>query len=317
MKTPALMLFLGFCGFAVQTAFAYPVTVQSCGKSVTITHQPEHAVIHDVNMAEMAFALHLQPYIRGLTGISGWNKYTPGFKVQQGDIPEIATHYPSLEQLLDAGTDFFFAGWNYGMHVGGDVTPETLAIQGIPTLVLSESCFRAGHSTTIPTLDLLYGDEERLGQVFGREQQARQLVEGWQRRVQHIQDRLQGHHPLRVFLYDSGRDRPFTAGQYALATELIRLGGGENIFRDLPTNWGAASWENAGLRNPEAILVMDYGAGVSDSLKFLRSQPLLTESTALKTNRVLVVRYDEMTPSPANIDVIEKIATFLHPDAAP
>ena len=62
---------------------------------------------------------------------------------------------------------------------------------------------------------------------------------------------------------------------------------------------------------------MDYGAGVSDSLKFLRSQPLLMESTAVKTNRVLVVRYDEMTPSPANIDVIEKIAAFLHPDAVP
>jgi hypothetical protein len=27
--------------------------------------------------------------------------------------------------LLGADADFYFAGWNYGMKVGGEVTPET------------------------------------------------------------------------------------------------------------------------------------------------------------------------------------------------
>ncbi|GBR16423.1 ABC transporter substrate-binding protein [Gluconobacter frateurii] len=302
---------------SVQNAFSYPITIQSCGKPVTITHRPTHAVIHDVNMAEMAFALHLQPFMAGVTGISGWNKRTPAFQKKLGALPEIATHYPTLEQLLNAGTDFFFAGWNYGMHVGGDVTPETLAAQGIPTLVLSESCMRVGQTSGRPTLDLLYDDEERLGQVFDRTAEAQSLVEGWKNRVRAVQSRLVGHHPLRVFLYDSGRDRPFTAGKYALATELIWLGGGQNIFSDLPTNWGSASWENVAVRDPEAILIVDYGSGISESLAFLRSHPLLIENAALKANRILAVRYDEMTPSPANIDAIEKISVFLHPETKP
>lgn len=304
-----------FC--MIQGAEAYPITIESCGQPVTITHRPMHAVIHDVNMAEMAFALHLQPFMRGVTGISGWNKRTPVFQQALGSIPELATHYPTLEQLLTAGTDFFFAGWNYGMHIGGDVTPETLAAQDIPTLVLSESCIRVGGKKNLPTMDLLYGDELKLGKVFDRDADAQQLVAEWQGRVQSVQKRLKNSRSRRVFLYDSGRDRPFTAGQYALATEVIRLGGGKNIFDDLPTNWSSSSWENAALRDPEAILIVDYGTGIQDSLAFLRSQPLMMETTALKDNRILAVRYDEMTPSPANIDAIEKIAHVLHPDLIP
>ncbi|GAN90159.1 hypothetical protein Gbfr_012_064 [Gluconobacter frateurii M-2] len=316
MKNSLWVIVLGAI-LSIQNAFSYPITIQSCGKSVTITHRPTHAIIHDVNMAEMAFALHLQPFMAGVTGISGWNKRTPAFQKELGSLPEIATHYPTLEQLLNAGTDFFFAGWNYGMHVGGDVTPETLAAQGIPTLVLSESCMRVGQASAIPSLELLYKDEESLGQAFDRSVEAQHLVSGWKSRVQVVQRRLAGHHPVRVFLYDSGRDRPFTAGKYALATELIRLSGGQNIFDDLQTNWGSSSWESAAVRDPEAILIVDYGNGIADSLKFLQNNPLLMENAALKANRVLAVRYDEMTPSPANIDAIEKMSVFLHAETAP
>ena len=105
----------------------FPVTVESCGVPVTFNQAPQRAVINDINMAEMAFALHLQDRIVGLTGITGWYKLTPDFKAAMGTIPELAPKYPALETLLAAQPDFFFAGWNYGMKIGGDVTPEKLA----------------------------------------------------------------------------------------------------------------------------------------------------------------------------------------------
>ena len=108
-----------------------------------------------------------------------------------------------------------------------------------------------------------------------------------------------------------------TEGKYARATELMHLGGGQNIFSDLPTNWGPASWESVAVRDPEAILIVDYGGGIEQSLAFLKSHPLLIETAALKDNRIMAVRYDEMTPSPANIDAIEKISVFLHPETKP
>ncbi len=104
---------IGFAAFLAVTpamwasASDFPVTVDSCGQPVTFTSPPARAVINDLNMAEMAFALHLQNRIVGLTGISGWYKMTPAFKQAMGSIPELAPKYPSLETLLAASPDFF------------------------------------------------------------------------------------------------------------------------------------------------------------------------------------------------------------------
>ena len=55
-------------------------------------------------------------------------------------LPELASKYPSVETLLNANVDFFFAGWDYGMRVGGDLTPQTLTPLGINVYELTESC---------------------------------------------------------------------------------------------------------------------------------------------------------------------------------
>lgn len=49
----------------------FPVTVDSCGKPITFNQPPQRAVINDLNMAEMAFALDLQDRIVGLTASPG------------------------------------------------------------------------------------------------------------------------------------------------------------------------------------------------------------------------------------------------------
>lgn len=148
-----------------QTAFAFPVTVDSCGTPLTFDAAPKRAVIQDMNMAEMAFALGLQPSIGGLTGITGWYKVGPEFKAKQGAIPELAPKYPALENLVAVEPDFFFAGWYYGMKPGGEVTPDTLAPHGVKTLVLTESCVHLDNNRPVASMDLLYGDIEKLGRI--------------------------------------------------------------------------------------------------------------------------------------------------------
>lgn len=180
--------------------------------------------------------------------------------------------------------------------------------------MLSESCIHADTASRPPTLHLLYDDEYRLGVVFGRAPQARTLIDGWKSRIHAVQNRLRGVTLTRVFLYDSGRDQPFTAGQDALATALVTLGGGINIFDDLPTNWGSVSWEAAALRAPQAIFIVDYGSGIDDQVAFLRHHPLMENSPAVRHGRIFRLRYDEVTPGPAAIDAVEAIARALHPE---
>ena len=42
-------------------ASEFPVTVESCGRTLTFDAAPQRAVVHDLNMSEIMFALELQP----------------------------------------------------------------------------------------------------------------------------------------------------------------------------------------------------------------------------------------------------------------
>lgn len=291
----------------------YPVTVSNCGEPLRIDKPPRRLVVHDLNMTEMALALGLRPVLVGVTGITGWYKQTGEALLRTLDgVPELAPKYPTLETLVAARPDLFFAGWYYGMQPGGEVTPATLARQGIQTLVLTESCAQNRADKPHATMELLYGDMIRLGQVFGRSAQARQLVDGWRARVAAAARPALAGRP-GVFVYDSGDDKPFTAGRAAMPTALIDAAGGRNVLDDLPMSWGNAAWEAVARRNPQFIILLDYqnGQGPDHLERVLREHPAMRLTDAVRNGRFIVLRYAELTPGPANIDAIEKLARAL------
>jgi len=304
-----LLLALSSALCAAQT---FPVTVDSCGEPLTFTAPPKRALIHDLNMTEMALALHLNPQMVGVSGITGWYKTGPEFKAALGNIPEIAPKYPTLENVLSVNPDFFFAGWNYGMKVGGEVTPTTLAKYNIKTLVLSESCIHVNKQRPPASMDLLYTDFIKLGSIFGKEAQAKATVAQWKSRLAKLTS-ANASKDTRVFLYDSGEDKPFTAGKYAIPTAMMAAAGGRNIMADMETSWGTTSWETVAARNPQFLVLLDYqdGNGVNKLLQFLQSHPAMKETDAVKNKRYVALRYAELTPGPANIEAIEKIAKAM------
>lgn len=300
---------------AESMAADYPVTVESCGRPLTFETAPERAVVHDLNMAEIMFALELQPRIVGLTGITGWYETTPAFDAARGDLPELAPKEPSVETLLAADPDFFFAGWYYGMKPGGELTPETLAAFGIPVYALTESCVHLGGHRPEVSLETLYGDVRNIGAIFGVSDKAEGLIAGWQARIDTVRRATEGYARPRVFLYDSGDDKPFTAGRFAMPTALITEAGGTNVMADIDTSWGRVGWEAVAARDPDHILLLDYGDGGRGLIAFLEAHPVMAETEAVRQHRYLPLRYEELTPGPANIGAIEKISRFLHPDA--
>ncbi|HMQ58219.1 MAG TPA: ABC transporter substrate-binding protein [Rhizobiaceae bacterium] len=310
-------LFLSLAAMlAASSAVAFPVTVDSCGTPLTFEAAPKRAVIHDLNMTEMAFALGLQPSIVGVTGITGWYKVGTEFTELRGDIPELAPKYPTLENLLSVEPDFFFAGWYYGMKPGGEVTPDTLAPHGVQTLVLTESCVQVEKDRPAASMELLYGDVEKLGRIFGKEAEAETLVAGWKENLAGITAKVGDREGTRVFLYDSGEDKPFTAGKYAITTAMIEAAGGANIMADMETSWGNTDWETVAARNPEFLVLLDYqDGGAAQLLDFLKAHPAMKETDAVKNERFVALRYAELTPGPANIEAIEKIARAMYPDA--
>lgn len=291
------------------------ISVDNCGEVLTFDNSPDRIVVHDMNMTDMAFALGLQDKIVGLTGITGWYKTSPDFDTLRGDIPELAPKYPTVENLVAASPEMFFAGWYYGMKPGGDVTPDTLAPFGIKTMVLTESCVHLHKDRPEATMDLLFDDVARLGEVMGVSEKAGELVSGWKEQLAAIEAKTADQPKPRVFLLDGPADAPFTAGKFAIPDAMIAAAGGTNITHDMDTSWGRSSWEAVAAANPEFLILLDYanGEGAEGTFKFLQEHPVMQHTDAVKNGRWIGLRYEELTPGPANIDAIQKVANAMHP----
>lgn len=288
-------------------ALAYPVTVDSCSRSVTFEAAPERAISNDVNLTEMMLVLGLRDRMVGYTGISGWKTLDEGMREGVAELPELSAKYPTKEVLAGAEADFFFAGWNYGMKVGGEVTPETLEPLGIKVYELTESCIHIGPKAR-SSMEDMYADIRNLGAIFGVSDRAEALIADWTARLEAATAGVDRSQPLRVFVYDSGEEAPFTAGAYAMPTALIEAAGGRNILDDLEKSWAEVAWEPVIERNPEVIVIVNYGDVTAEQkIAFLKGNPALATIDAVKNDRFVVLDYVEATPGPRNIKAVEKL----------
>jgi len=304
----SLPLALGFS--CVASMAIADTTVQSCNRDVTFDTVPTAAISNDVNLTEMMLVLGLADKMVGYTGISGWKTLDEEMRAGVEQLPELSAKYPSKEVLIGADADFFFAGWNYGMKVGGEVTPETLSPFDIKVYELTESCIHIGEKDKV-SMDDMYNDLLNLGAIFDVSDKAEELVAGYKADLANFTASLNaGDEALRVFVYDSGEDTPFTAGRYAMPTALIEAAGGKNVLDDFEKSWATVTWEEVVERNPEVIVIVNYGNVTAEEKRaFMMSNPAFADIDAVKNDRFVTLEYVEATPGPRNIAAIKKLSS--------
>jgi len=296
---------------AFAEATKYPLTIHSCNREVTFKEAPKHAVSHDINMTQMMLALGLKSKMAGYSGVSGWKSVTPEMQSLLDGLPELAAKYPSVETLLNANVDFFFAGWDYGMRVGGDLTPQTLQPLGINVYELTESCAFV-MKRPAATLDDTYNDLRNLGKIFDVQDRANALIADMQSQVAEIRKDLPAEKP-RVFLYDSGEDRAMTSGRLGMPQALIDAAGGRNVLDDVEASWTRVNWETVVERNPQVIVIVDYSEiTAGQKIEFLLKNKALQSVDAIKNQRFIVIPYVQATPGIDNVLAVETLAKGFH-----
>ena len=283
-------------------------TVESCNRTVSFDAPPKRAISNDVNLTEMMLVLGLADHMVGYTGISGWKTLDEEMRTNVKQLPELSSKYPTKEVIVGANADFFFAGWNYGMKVGGEVTPETLEPFGVKVYELTESCthiMKKGKAS----IDDMYADLLNLGSIFNVEDRAKNLVNDYKAELKSFKSNLETGEPVRAFVYDSGEDTPFTAGLYAMPTALIEAAGGVNVMNGFEKSWGTVTWEEVVAQNPEVIIIVNYGSVTAEQKRgFMMSNPAFANIEAVKNDRFVTLEYAEATPGPRNIKAIKTLA---------
>ncbi len=299
---------------------AYPVTVRVCGSPVTVASEPRRAVSNDINATEDMLALGLEARMAGDFGVTGDGpaghpvpaQYLAAFR----RVREVSSDYFTLETLVGLHPDLLFAGWNYGLQAGTNLTPGYLARFGIKTLVLSESCAHVNPGERHVSINDTYQDLANLGAIFNVRGRASKVIARMKAQVAAAHAKIANLKPVSVFLYDSGQSAPFTAPGLAMPDALIQLGGGTNIFAGLRRSWTSVSWETVVARRPQCVIINDYGTPTwRQKEKFLTTSPVTRTLPAVRNGCILHLSYDQLTPGPRNAQAVTAIARWLHPRA--
>lgn len=290
------------------------VTIENCGRTINYP-EPERPIAYDMSSTEKMFALGLADRMRGIVMPSTAEpsvKRSP-WESDYRSVETLSTDVLSLEVVLDAKADWVLAGWESGFSQSRGITPSKLDSLGIRSYQHTESCFNYGRNPVqVPPLEALYTDLRQIGEIFHIEDRAEKVVADLQRRAQQLREQQPNHRSPRVFIYDSGIDKPFTSGAQAAPNAIVSLAGGRNILHGVNKRWTTVGWESVVQAHPEVITVVDYGdKPVEEKIAFLKSFPPLAQTPAVQNNRFHVMDYGAAVSGPRNIAAAERFAKYL------
>lgn len=298
-----------------------PVTItlnlerSGLGENVEYTFEkkPSAVVASGDQMAEMFFDLGLEDQMAGYTKGTCWSTeldFPAAEKVPQIMEPGELLSNLSKEKLLETGCDFLI-GWD-SVFADKSFNKEFCDENGIAMYFPYVCSDKA-------TFEDLYKDYETLGKIFQAEDVAAEKIQTMKDTLQKVKETIGEDayaDPIKVFVYDSGEDAPFTACQ-GMPGDILKLAGGISIFDDIEKGWATPSWEEVIEREPDAILILDYTGedDIKAKTEFLKTSEYTKDLTAVKEGKIYSACCSDMQGSAGSAVAVEKIAQQLYPDA--
>lgn len=288
-------------------ALAEGVTITNVldGQETDVTYDSPQRIVSTAGFTtEMLLALGLGDKIVGYSYMD--NEIFPDFKEVFDTLTCLSEYNPSQEVLLSVEPDFL-TGWASAFS-DSNFNPEFCESNGISWYVPKVEGENA-------SLEQVYEDLTNLGEIFGVQDKATEVITDMQDRIAAVETAVEGQEPVSVFIYDSGTDEAFTLGS-GLASDMIAKAGGKNVFEEDFNYWGTVSWESVLDANPEYIIIMDYLASDSleDKIDFLNTNEALQDIDAIKNGNIFSLGLTDVTGGIRNAEAIETMAENFHAD---
>jgi iron complex transport system substrate-binding protein len=289
---------------------AFPVTIENCGRAQTFDAPPERAVTMNQHVTEILLALGLADRMVGTAYMD--SEIHPDLADAYRQVEVLAEKYPTREQVLATEPDLVVGGFAsaFGDTAAGD--RDALEALGIGTYLTETYCpDREGPAA----LDLVEADIDALGAVFGVPDRADALSAELRAEIDAVREATAGAEPVRVFVYDSGDERAFTAAGFEMTTYLIEAAGGRNVFDDVEAAFTEVSWEDVVDRDPDVVVILDYGdVTVAEKKDLLRTHPVASSLRAVQEERFVVIELTDVVPGIRNGAAVELLGAGFHPD---
>ena len=294
-------------------SFAEPVTITNCEREATFEAPPQRIITMNHHVTETLVQMGVGDRIIGRAYVDRDSEVLAEVADEVEAIPGLADEYPTWEQIIDLEPDMVVGGMSSAFNEKEGRGRDALEAEGISTFLFSEYCGEG-----FPDLGMLETDFDQLGRVLGVEEQADALTDRIVGGIEDVRLALDeaGVQSTPTFFYDSGEDVPMTIGGVGIGQLVGEAAGADNIFTEGEKPYVKTTWEILGERQPEAVVVLDYGAtSAQDKIAYLKQQPIMSTTPAVREDRFVVIPLDDLFQSSRMVTSVETIARALHPQA--
>jgi iron complex transport system substrate-binding protein len=176
----------------------------------------------------------------------------------------------------------------------------------------------------LETPEAFYVDVQTLGQVFGAEQRAEEIISYYQERATRVEELVASSDvaPSVLILQHSDRD-----GEVAfnvppvswLQTRMVEMSGGDPIWKGIEAGggWTVVNLEQIAAWNPDQIYIIDYAGNAETVKEELLKNEIWGNLAAVQNDQLFAFAFDIYSwdqPDTRWILGLQWLATKIHPD---
>ena len=312
-------------GHAQAAETAYPLTLQNCGRQITIDKAPTKTVSIGQSSTEILYLLGLADKV---VGTALWvGPVLKGYEEVNARIDRLADNDPSFESVLARKPDLVTVQFQWQVGPEGVVArPEQFEELGIPVYTSPSDCVGKENSAAsdgvrhqVFTMDLVYREIRELAEIYNVQDKGEAVVADLKAREAAARAKVASAKGKlsAVFWFSSAADAdPYVAGRNGAPGYIMSALGIENIIKT-DDEWPTVGWETIARANPTMIVAgsMERRRYPLDSLEakldFLKSDPVASLMPAVAKGYVFDMDAQAMNPTIRTIEGIELLADSI------
>ncbi|MDK9659409.1 ABC transporter substrate-binding protein [Propionibacterium freudenreichii] len=293
---------------ASATGGAFPVSVNNCGRTVTVKQQPTRAVALNQGAIEETLALGVQKQMAGTAYLD--DKVADKYKDAYASIPVLADKYPTKEVFAQAKPDFALASYASAFSDKAVGTRDELEQQGIPTYLDPFACDNKADRAQV-SFDNVWSSLGDIAKLFGQPGNATTVIDAQKTELDAVKQAKAGD-GQKVFWWDSQTDTPFTGGNAGGPALVMQSVGATNAFADVDGAWANVPWEKVVAADPDVIVLADASWSTSQSkIDYISNDPALKNLKAVQNKRFITVPFSQTTPGATLVDGAKSVSDQL------
>ena len=275
----------------------FPIEVEDgTGETVTIDEEPDEVVVLAPNVAQHLWEIGAQETVIGMP-VNQYTSYLNGSEQRTHILTEGENGFdvPNNELIVDLEADLV-------------LVPNAVPTDAAEQLRASgETVYYYDRATSLETM---LQQVERTGQLVGECEAATEETDELEERIDAVENAVADEEHPKIF-YDFSPGSLYTANSNTLEHDVFTSAGAENIAADIDADAGngypIVSSEVVLAEDPEWVINQSFG---------LSEFPGYEDTTALSNGQIITVEDNFINQhGPRNVDVLEHVASELHPEA--